>query len=203
MTEGLEISKEVEKVLKTNTVEQAKRFMRGRSGLSVVSVISILESALPLPIITDPFLIAGVLVDRANALRLFLFTTLTSVMGGVIAYYTAYFFIDLILPMMSVEAVDEFNNILLNSDTNTFLLTLVGAVTPVPYTLTCWVVGAIKGNLAVFIIASVLGRGFRYAIVTYCAYKFGPLAMVYVKRYIGLASVLSFIMLALFLWYKL
>jgi membrane protein YqaA with SNARE-associated domain len=200
ITKDIEVG--VESAFKIKSVEQATRLMRGRSGLAMVSGISLIESALPAPLITDPFLIAAILVDRANALRLVVLTTLTSVIGGLVAYYSAIYFLELLMQYMTPAMLQEFESIADAGGGNTFVITLLGAVTPIPYTIVAWVVAALKGNVLLFAAASALGRGFRYAVVGYCAYQFGSQAVEYVRRYTGIASLLLVVLVGLFLWYK-
>jgi|AntRauTorcE11897_2_1112592.scaffolds.fasta_scaffold07673_2 membrane protein YqaA with SNARE-associated domain len=175
-----------------------------QSGFSAwgLAIISFLESALPLPLITDPFLIAAILVDRTKALKFVLIATTASVFGGLVAYYLAYFAFDLLNQLMSAEIMGEVNDLVETNTTSTLVLTLLGAVTPVPYTVVAWVVAALKGNPLIFIIGSILGRGGRYLIVGYCSYKFGPLAISYAKRYIALTSVLLIIVVIFLIWLK-
>jgi membrane protein YqaA with SNARE-associated domain len=176
--------------------------VKSRFGLWGLALISFLESALPVPLITDPFLVAAILVHRAQALRFVLVTTIASVIGGIFAYYFAYVAFDLLSRLMSPEVMNEVNSLIETNTTNTFALTLLGAITPIPYTLVAWVLAALKANLLVFILGSIIGRGLRYTIVGYCSYKFGPLAISYARRYIALTSVLVVIGIAVLVWLK-
>jgi membrane protein YqaA with SNARE-associated domain len=201
VTEGIEA--EVEEVLEASTVEKASEVVRARSGMAIVALVSFFESALPIPLLTDPFIIAAILLDRARTVQYVLVTTVTSALGGVAAYYMAYFFIDALLGLMPLAIVEEFQAMLNGTEISTMMLTLIGAVTPVPYTASAWAVAVLHGSILVFIIGSLLGRGFRYAIVGYCAYQFGPLAVSYAKRYIGAISFFLLVGALLFLWWKL
>lgn len=198
-----QLENEVEKVLASNTVSKAQKLMRSRSGLWLISAISFFEAALPLPLVTDPFLVGAVLADRVRVVRIVLATTIASVLGGVFAYYSAALFIEVIFKLLTPNMVDQFNSLIAtNSGVSTFALTMAGAVTPVPYTMACWVVGVLKGNILVFIVASIIGRGARYVIVGYSVFKFGPLAISYAKRYLGIASIVTLVLVGLFVWHK-
>lgn len=198
-----EIEEKVEEVLHTKTVEKATAIMRSKHGTAIVAAISFFESALPVPLITDPFLIAAIMLDRARVVRLVIVTTLASAIGGVAAYFMALFFFDIVSHWMSPMVLQEFNELINNSQYSTTVLTLLGAVTPIPYTTVAWVVAVIQGNLLVFFLASIVGRGFRYALVGYSTYRFGQLAMTYAKRYIGIASVFVVFLATVYFWYKL
>lgn len=193
----------VEKVLRANSVQKAQEVIRSRSGLAVLATISFIESALPVPILTDPFLVAAILVDRARAVRLVLVTMVTSVLGGLCAYFMATFFFEFILQWMTPAMAEEFHALAATNGGSALALTLVGAVTPIPYTIVAWVVAVLEGSLLAFIVASVLGRGFRYTIVGYASYRFGPAAVSWARRYIGIASILLVLLVALYFWIKL
>jgi membrane protein YqaA with SNARE-associated domain len=168
----------------------------------VLAAISFFESALPVPILTDPFLVAAILLNRAQAIRLVIVTTASSVLGGVMAYVTATYFLESLLRWMTPGIVEHFERLIAGSEESTFILTLLGAITPVPYTLVAWAVAVIEGGVLVFVLASILGRGVRYGIIGYCVYRFGPLATQYAKRYIGVTSVVVVLALALLVWIK-
>lgn len=195
-----ELEIRVEEVLRSDTVSKAKRLLGSQSGTTMIAAISFIESAFPLPILTDPFLVAAILVKRENVAKLVIVTTAASAAGGVFAYFTAALFFDFLLQWMTPDMIEQFQSLIASNKSSTLVLTLVGAVTPVPYTLVAWVVGVLKGGLLTFIAASVLGRGLRYLIVGYSAYYFGPLAISYAKRYIGIISVFIIILAILFFW---
>lgn len=192
----------VKQVLQSNSVNKAQKLLEGRSGIRVLTLISFLESALPVPILTDPFLIAAILVDRKNAAKLVFSTTVASVIGGVFAFFIALLFFETLSQFMTVNISNQFNELITSTESSAFVLTLMGAVTPIPYTVVAWVVAVLKGSLLVFILASVLGRGLRYSIVGYCVYRFGPLAVSYTKKYLIYVSVLLLILGVIFLWFK-
>ncbi|MCA9358275.1 hypothetical protein KC902_03365 [Candidatus Kaiserbacteria bacterium] len=186
-----QVEDEVRDVLKTSTVEGAKKIVRGKhAGPAMLGLISFFEAVLPLPILTDPFLIAAILLDRARARSLVLLTVVSSVLGGVVAYLMALFLFDFLMSWLSPAMIDQFNMMVREQNASTFMLTAIGAVTPVPYTIVAWVVAVLQGSLLVFTLASVLGRGFRYGVVGYATYRFGPAAVSYIKKYLGVASLI-------------
>ncbi len=183
-----DIEHKIEEVLDADTVTKATDVIKSRFGLTTLGVISFLESALPIPLVTDPFMIAAILVDRTRTARIVLITTLTSTLGGIAAYFMAMFFFDLLVTYLPQIAVEEFYTLLNGNGSNTLIITLLGAVTPIPYTTTAWVVGVLKGSLLIFILGSIIGRGFRYVIVGFSTYYFGSLAFKYARQYIGIIS---------------
>lgn len=198
-----EIEQEVEAVFKAKTVRKAKDVVASKHGQVILGLISFFESATPFPIITDPFFIAAVMLDRGRVVRLTIITIVSSALGGVAAYFTALFFFDLLSSLMPATFMNEFNALVNNNQYSTTALTLIGAVTPVPYTTTAWVIAALKGNVLVFFVASLFGRGIRYGLVGYATYRFGNLAIGYAKRYTAIASVVVLLLAALYFWHKL
>ncbi len=197
-----ELGTKIETVLHADSVKKAKRIISSKSGTSVLAAISFLESALPVPIITDPFLIAAILVDRSNATKLVMVATTASVIGAVLAYFTASLFLETILPLLSLDMVQQFESLIATNPSNAFMLTVFGAITPVPFTLAVWVVAAMKGGILTLMVASFLGRGLRYAVVGYSVYRFGDTAMSYAKRYVGFISIGLVVVIAIYLWFK-
>tara|TARA_B100000508_G_scaffold97182_1_gene76129 strand:- start:5819 stop:6430 length:612 start_codon:yes stop_codon:yes gene_type:complete len=197
-----QIDEKVEKVLETQSVTKAQRIMQSRSGVLIISMISFVESALPIPLLTDPFLAAGIILNRQKTTVIVIAATAASVIGGLFAFASAALFFDVLVNWMTPGMVDQFNNIVENNDGNTLVLTIVGSVTPVPYTLVAWAVAVIKGSLGVFLVASIFGRGARYVIVGYCTYKFGPAALTYARKYLAITSLFILLLAFAYIWYK-
>jgi membrane protein YqaA with SNARE-associated domain len=170
--------------------------------LWLIAVISFLESALPIPLITDPFLIAGVLLNRKKAVLIVVMTTVASVIGGLFAYVSAVLFLEVLMQFMTTGMISEFNSLVNGAHTNTFVITILGAITPIPYTLVAWLVATLQGSLLMFLLASIVCRSLRYAVVGYSVYRFGPAASQYARRYIGLISIVTFILVGLYIWHK-
>ena len=123
-------------------------------------------------------------------------------LGGVFAYFSAALFFEVILKFMTPTMLEQFQSMVVSNQANTFVLTIMGAVTPIPYTIVAWVVAVLNGSLLVFIAASIVGRGLRYIIVGYSVYRFGPLAISYAKRYLGLVSIIVLILVGFYIWLK-
>jgi len=204
MMDSTKLDTQVERVLNTRTVSRAQALLGSRSGLWLIGLISFIESALPLPIITDPFMVAGILANRSKAGLIVLITLVTSIAGGVVAFLMARYFFGLLESMMTVGMQSQFVWLTETMDTsNILVVTLFGAITPIPYTMTAWLVGIVQGSLIWFIVGSVVGRGIRYGIVGSCAYWFGPRALTYARRSLGLTSVVVLILVCAYVWYKL
>lgn len=199
MGEGTHIEKQV-----TGAAKQAEGLLKSKYGLGLLAMISFVESALPIPLITDPFLVAYILANRTHAVRAVVVTTLSSIIGGLAAYLMAVSFYYFAIQYLSSASVAELNTIIEQFQEGTFLITLAGAVTPVPYTLVALGAGFVQGSLFLFLLASVIGRGGRYAVVGYVTHQFGPRALRHIKHnlevvtVIGLFAVLAYLIVHLF-----
>lgn len=200
--ETKDLDEQVEKILATRTVGKAQQIMESKSGIWLVAAISFVESALPIPILTDPFLMAAIMLNRSKTGLIILATTVASVLGGVTAFFTAAFFLDLLEKYMSPEISYSLAVLSATYSDSALVVTLVGAITPVPYTSAAWAVALIGGNLLIFAIASFFGRGFRYLVVGLITYYFGPKAVQYARRSIGLTTVVVFILVGFYIWHK-
>ncbi len=114
---------------------RSEKIFRSRYGLWGLGFISYIESALIVPIVTDPFLIAFILANRPKAFIAVIVAILTSVLGGLTAYVLAALFAAVLLPFLGPESLAQFNAIAVEVQAETFVLTILGALTPVPYTL--------------------------------------------------------------------
>lgn len=192
----------LERLLETQSVKKAQALARSKYGTAILATISFLESLLPLPIVTDPFLAAAIMADRKRAFQLFLVTTVSSVIGGFCAYLMALLFRDWLFAVLSPDLIQTLEGFVAEDMQDTFLLTIIGAVTPVPYTIIGWAVAITQGSPLAFVLGSIVGRSFRYGVVGWLTYKFGPLALAYAKKSILLSSVVIFIFTALYIWLK-
>jgi membrane protein YqaA with SNARE-associated domain len=182
-------------------IEKTGELLRSRYGLWFLAFVAFADSALALPIITDPFMIAHILADRRKALIATVVTVSASVVGGLSAYFIASLFIDQLLTLLSPEGVDKFNEVVAIFNQGTFTLSFLGALAPIPYTFVALVAGALKGSVLMFFLGSVIGRSIRYGIVAYFVYTFGEHALELAKRHIAKASITAIVLGCVYLWY--
>ena len=208
---GLVLSKSVTVNLGTNTfwrhgervAKTTGDLLRSPYGLWGLGLISFVESALVLPIITDPFLVVYILANRRRTVWAIIVTTLTSVAGGVAAYIMAVAFFEFISAhYLAGAAGEQFYRVAHEFQDNTFILTIYGSFTPIPYTIIALVVGFVKGNLLVFILTSIVGRGVRYVLVGYLTARFGERALSLARRKIHLITLGVIVATVLYLLYR-
>lgn len=190
----------IDTVLETKTVTRAQQLMQSRSGTIMLAVISFFESLLPIPIVTDPFLAAAIMVNRTKVVSLVLLTMVSSVVGGFCAYLMAVLFREFLLETLTPDMLAMLQSYVAGEQQDTFILTILGAVTPVPYTIIAWAVAITKGSPLIFILGSIVGRTFRYGVVGWSTYKFGPLALAYAKKSILLTSAIIFLAVGIYIW---
>jgi len=184
-----------------DATERSEGLLRSRYGLLFLGIVSFAEAMLLVPIITDPFLVAYIVLNRSKAVLAVVVTTITSIMGGLGAYVLAAYFIDIALGFLSPESVVEFHAIAERFSDSTFALGLIGAITPVPFTLAALVAGTIKGNLLLFLFGVLLGRSFRYGVAGYLAYKFGDHALKIARGNIKIITIVTLILVSTYIWY--
>lgn len=183
--------------------QQARGLLQTRYGLWFVGFISYVESALPVPLITDPFLIVYILANRGKAVAGVLVTTAMSVAGGVTAFAVAAYFQSLVVTRLSPHTLAQFETIVARFQEEMFVVTILGAVTPVPYTLVGFAAGFVEGSLLIFVIASIVGRGARYALVGFVTHRFGIRAMEKLREQITLLTLVTVLLVGLYVFIKL
>lgn len=179
-------------------VKKSNQLLRSRYGLWILGAITFVDSALAFPGPIDPFLAAYILADKRRVWLGFLVTVATSVLGGVMLYLFAAFFTEQLLGLLSADSVHTFNEMVARFDQGTFMLSFLGAFTPIPYGIVVIVAGALKGNIFMFIAGSLLGRALRFGIVSYLAYRYGTAALLLAKKHILLASIIAAILVGLY-----
>lgn len=175
------------------------QWMRTKYAQGVLGLISFSESIFA-PIITDPFLVAIILADRARWIRYTLITIISSVIGGSVAYLLGAMFFEVfgVWLLDALRLQDVFTSATEQlQQTNGFWFVLVGALTPIPYKLVALVAGFVFLPFWIFLLASLLGRTIRFFLTGYVSYAFGPLAMQILRYRINfILFVLLFIVLA-------
>ena len=172
---------------------QAGGLLRSRFGLWAIAGISFIESALLVPVVTDPFMAAYILANKGSAVKGVAVTLAASVVGGLFAYALAFLFYEYIVAeYLSGSVGAQFYEITEEFKHGVFWVTLAGAVTPVPYTLVALGAGFMKANILLFLLATIIGRGGRYILVGYLTHRYGEQALAIARRHMLLASAVLF-----------
>jgi membrane protein YqaA with SNARE-associated domain len=130
-----------------------------------LGALSFAESSF-FPIPPDVMLAPMTLARPADAMRLALITTLTSVAGGLFGYAIGYFALDLVEPMLrSAGYWEGYQQVRTWFGEWGFWAVLAAGFSPIPYKLFTIAAGALAMPLPLFALASIVGRGGRFFLV--------------------------------------
>ena len=145
-----------------------------------LAVVSFIESSF-FPIPPDVMVIPMVISKKNDFIKIFLITTIFSVMGGMLGYLIGAFFFEFGAHIMNFYGYEnKLSNIqenLVNSEGFYAWLGILflAGFTPLPYKVFTIASGLIGFNFLIFIFISLISRGLRFFIVSYLSYKFGDL----------------------------
>ena len=122
-----------------------------------------------------------VISKKTDFIKIFLITTIFSVLGGILGYFIGAFFFDIGMQIMSFYGYESKlanlkNSLISNEGFYAWLGVLfLAGFTPLPYKVFTISSGLIGFNILIFILISLISRGLRFFIVSYLSYKFGDL----------------------------
>ncbi len=159
-----------------------------KSSKYYLAIVSFVESSF-FPIPPDVMIIPMVISKKNDFIKIFLITTIFSVLGGMLGYLIGAFFFDFGSQIMSFYGYEnKLSNIkenLVNSDGFYAWLGILflAGFTPLPYKVFTIASGLISFNFFIFIFISLLSRGLRFFIVSYLSYKFGNLFTGFMEKH--------------------
>lgn len=167
-------------------------------GVPALFVIALAESSFfPLP--PDPLLLALCLGASRRSLRFAAVATAGSVIGGVIGYgigagawtvaqdwFFAY------VPGVTPEAFEGVRDFY---DRHGFAAVFLAGLTPIPYKVFTLASGVFAINFGIFVLASVLSRGFRFFLIAGLVYYFGPPIERFIDRHFDRLVILFSVLL--------
>ena len=159
-----------------------------RSSKYYLAIVSFVESSF-FPIPPDVMIIPMVISKKNDFIKIFLITTIFSVLGGMLGYLIGAFFFDFGSQIMSFYGYEnKLSNIkenLVNSDGFYAWLGILflAGFTPLPYKVFTIASGLISFNFFIFIFISLVSRGLRFFIVSYLSYKFGNLFTKFMEKH--------------------
>ena len=151
-----------------------------KSSKYYLAAVSFIESSF-FPIPPDIMVIPMVISKKGDFFKIFLITTIFSVLGGILGYLIGAFFFDVGMQVMTFYGYENklisLKDNLINSDGFYAWLSILflAGFTPLPYKVFTIASGLIGFNILIFIIVSLISRGLRFFIVSYLSYKFGDL----------------------------
>jgi len=151
-----------------------------KSSKYYLAVVSFIESSF-FPIPPDVMIIPMVISKKDDFFKIFLITTISSVLGGILGYFIGAFFFDIGMQVMTFYGYEEklisLKNNLISSESFYAWISILflAGFTPLPYKVFTIASGLIGFNILIFILISLISRGLRFFIVAYLSYKFGDL----------------------------
>lgn len=159
--------------------------------LPALFVLSFIESSF-FPIPPDVLLMAICFSAPKRWLAAAFWCTVASVLGGVFGWYIGWGLWETvgqpIVALYKGEAVME--TVKVWYDQYGFWGVLIAAITPVPYKIFTIASGVFQFDLVQLIIASILGRGFRFFLVAGLIRGFGPAIKPFLEKHFEIAVVL-------------
>jgi len=159
-----------------------------KSSKYYLAIISFIESSF-FPIPPDVMVIPMVISKKNDFFKIFLITTIFSVLGGMLGYLIGAFFFEFGAHIMSFygyeDKLSKIKENLVNSDGFYAWLGVLflAGFTPLPYKVFTIASGLIGFNFLIFILISLISRGLRFFIVSYLSYKFGDLFNEYMDKH--------------------
>lgn len=178
------------------TYDWCMNLMTEKWALPTLCAISFIESSF-FPIPPDLFLIPLVLARRTAAFKIALYTTISSVLGGLFGYGIGFFLYDSIgKPILEFyNATKEFDTFKSWYDLHGAWIVFGAGVTPFPYKIITIASGVAHLDLFVFMLASVLARGIRFFFISWLLWKYGTPMKTYIEKNLGWLSILFFVLL--------
>ena len=151
-----------------------------KSSKYYLAIVSFIESSF-FPIPPDVMVIPMVISKKADFKKIFLITTIFSVLGGMFGYVIGAFFFEFGAQIMNFYGYeDKLYNIKKSLIENDGFYAWLGILflagfTPLPYKVFTIASGLIGFNFLIFVLISSISRGLRFFLVSYLSYKFGDL----------------------------
>ena len=159
-----------------------------KSSKYYLAIVSFVESSF-FPIPPDVMVIPMVISKKNDFIKIFLITTIFSVLGGMLGYLIGAFFFEFGAHIMCFygyeDKLSKIKGNLVNSDGFYAWLGVLflAGFTPLPYKVFTIASGLIGFNFLIFVLISLISRGLRFFIVSYLSYKFGDLFNEYMDKH--------------------
>ena len=159
-----------------------------KSSKYYLAIVSFVESSF-FPIPPDVMVIPMVISKKNDFIKIFLITTIFSVLGGMLGYLIGAFFFEFGAHIMSFygyeDKLSKIKENLVNSDGFYAWLGVLflAGFTPLPYKVFTIASGLIGFNFLIFVLISLVSRGLRFFIISYLSYKFGDLFNEYMDKH--------------------
>ncbi|MBD1134802.1 DedA family protein [Pelagibacterales bacterium SAG-MED47] len=159
-----------------------------KSSKYYLALVSFIESSF-FPIPPDIMIIPMVIAKKSDFIKIFIITTLFSVLGGILGYLIGAFFFDVGMQIMSLYNYEDKliilkNNLIQKEGFYAWLgILFLAGFTPLPYKVFTIASGLIGFNILIFILISLISRGLRFYIISYLSYKFGDIFSQFMNKH--------------------
>lgn len=158
-------------------------------GTMALFLIALVESSV-FPIPPDVLLLALCAGAPKKSLKFAAVCTVGSVLGGILGYAIGYFGYDtvgkwIIDAYHGEHVIEKIQGWYAEYG---FLGILLAAITPIPYKVFTIASGFFKYSFLQFVVASILGRAFRFFVEGIVLYHYGAKVRAWVERYFNLLS---------------
>ena len=159
-----------------------------KSSKYYLAIISFIESSF-FPIPPDVMVIPMVIAKKNDFIKIFLITTIFSVLGGILGYFIGAFFFDIGMQIMGFygyedKVINLKNNLIKTEGFYAWLgILFLAGFTPLPYKVFTIASGLIGFNILIFVLISLISRGMRFFLVSFLSYKFGDLFTQFMNKH--------------------
>jgi membrane protein YqaA with SNARE-associated domain len=153
-----------------------------------LAIVSFLESSF-FPIPPDIMIAPMAIAKKNDFLKIFLTSTIFSVLGGMLGYFIGAYFFDFAMNIVEFynyekEVIDLKRALSQGGGFYTWLgILFLAGFTPLPYKVFTIASGLISFNFPIFVLISLISRGLRFFIVSYLSSKFGDTFSKFMNRY--------------------
>ena len=159
-----------------------------KSSKYYLAIVSFIESSF-FPIPPDVMVIPMVIAKKNDFIKIFLITTIFSVLGGILGYFIGAFFFDIGMQIMVFygyedKVINLKNNLIKTEGFYAWLgILFLAGFTPLPYKVFTIASGLIGFNILIFVLISLISRGMRFFLVAFLSYKFGDLFTQFMNKH--------------------
>jgi len=174
-----------------------------KTAMYILAAVAFFESII-FPVPVDVFTFTMALAQPEKWWRFALNATIFSVLGAIVGYVLGAELFDVFGQRM-IDAYgyqDEFDQVVSLFQGNVFWVVFVSAFTPIPYKVFTVTGGALGIAFIPFILASIIGRGLRFAIGAYIPARFGKKVGNHILKNFNTYSLLVGVLVILYVVYR-
>ncbi|PIR45081.1 MAG: cytochrome B [Candidatus Vogelbacteria bacterium CG10_big_fil_rev_8_21_14_0_10_51_16] len=186
--------------LRDRLVSWVTRYADHEHGERYLAIVSFIE-AIFFPIPPDPLILPLATKQPMRWRQIALTTALASVLGGVIGYgIGAVAFGALGAPLLEWYGKTEaFEALGVAFNDNVFITIFLAGFTPIPFKVFTLAAGFFHVNFLLFVVAALISRGLRFAIVAWVGARYGELIGSLLYKYFNMATALTAVLVLAYL----